>query len=140
MKPKPEPPTLDPIAVARDWLSRYEHCVRQRDYAGAKALFHQRTICFGLDTNLAVDVDAMTKNEWEQVWPNQLRFTFVLSKLSIIPEGNLIAIAGHWTAHSVIAGAKPRHGRATVVLMGFSNKKVLAVHLHMSAAAKVAIV
>ena len=136
--PIPETP-VSPITTARQWLARYEHCVRQRDYAGAKALFHKRTVCFGIESDLTVDLDAISKQEWEQVWPNQLSFSFDNSKCSIIPEGNLILITIAWTARSVIVGAPPKHGRASIVLLKFKGNRVLCVHFHLSAIAKVAI-
>ncbi len=135
--PQPAPPS--PTALARDWLSRYEHCVRQCDYDGAKSLFHKRTVCFGLESDLTVDVDAMAKAEWESLWPSQLQFSFDLSQCSIIPDGGMVLVAIAWTCQSVISGAPAKHGRASVVLITFSNNKTLCVHLHMSANAKAAI-
>ena len=138
---KPKEPTTPPshLEIARQWLSRYEGCVRHRDYTSAKTLFHERTICFGIDTDLTVDVDDMTANEWKQVWPGQVAFSFDFSKCQVVPGGGMMAIAIPWVCRSVRKGAPVKSGRASVVLVTFSNGKTKCVHLHMSKAAKVAI-
>jgi hypothetical protein len=111
--------------IAKDWLYRFEQCVRQRNYEEAGAMLHSRCTYFGIEFD-------MPKSDWESVWPGQLNFTFDMESTKFIAEPGIIVMITNWVAHGLLHGTLPKHGRATIGLIKFSNGKVLAVHMHIS--------
>lgn len=120
-----------PQAIAHQWLSRFERCIRARDYSAADLLCHQKCAGFGLEKNYLDDITSW-ESDWREVWPNQIAFTFDIAQARVSPNGTSIVIALPWVTQSTIAGAPPKRGRATIVLVCYEDGKVLAVHLHFS--------
>lgn len=120
-----------PQEIASRWLSRFEKCIRKRDYVNSEEMIHKQCVGFGLDKYRLVNREQW-KEEWRLTWPHQLAFTFDHASANLIFEHGLILISLPWVAQSTIQGAPSKGGRATIGLMMFEGEKVLAVHFHWS--------
>lgn len=116
---------IDPAQVGRDWLYAFERLVRDRNFIEAGNLFHKNCVYFGLE-------DDRRTVDWAETWKNQLAFSIDMAQTKIICEGNMFLVCGPWVAQGLIHGSPQKIGRLTIGLMQFSNKKLLAVHAHVS--------
>lgn len=119
-------------ALTKEWIKRFELCVRRRAYDSLFKLFHENLVLFGLETNICATLQQAIDREFKEIWPRQLAFTVDLSRLRVVPDAQSVLAVAPWTAQSVIKGAPPKNGRMTIVLGIFDGGKMLALHLHSS--------
>lgn len=126
-----KPTTADPIAIAKEWLTKFEHYIRQRDMCGARSLFHDKVDAFGLEADRVESLQDLQEREWKERWPFWRNFTFDMDKTRIVPANGLILVISQWIANSEIDQSRSHSGRASIVLLCFRTK-VGCVHIHMS--------
>jgi ketosteroid isomerase-like protein len=121
--------------VALTWLTEMQSCIRERDFARARAIFSPDVVGFGSRASLLAGLDALERNQWRHVWPAIQDFTFQSADLACGMSGELIWIACLWTSKGRGADGtwQPRPGRMSAVLRQIDGRW-LAVHTHHSVA------
>lgn len=117
--------------IAREWLQRFEKCVRKRSYVTCRDLFFRSVVWFGLETNITSSLDQLVEDEFKKTWPGQLAFTLDMKRCAVMP-GDPVTIGCAWSASNVIAGAPQKNGRITITLALFERNRILCVHGHQS--------
>lgn len=137
-QPQQEHPLL---ALARKWMSKFEACVRKRNYEQAKALCHEFVVWCGTEANIALGWRQTELSEWSESWPGQLAFTMDMATAKMIPAETFIVVIVAWYASGLIQGSPQRRGRATFILGLFDeDHKILCLHAHFSVNPKVVLV
>lgn len=134
MEADESPASLPPdlyAEIARDWLQRFEKCVRKKAYAACSDLFVPSVVFFGMETNVTSSLKQLVEQEFKVVWPGQLAFTLDLKRCAVMP-GDPVTIGCAWSAANVIHGAPQKHGRITLSLALFEKNRILCVHGHQS--------
>ena len=127
--------TVNTIEEAHTWLARFEQFCREPHWrrGDAGALFITHCIGFGLFCDGVKGLEEFEKREWAHFRDEHKAFTFDVGAAKVIPEGAMVCIAVPWISQSPIIGAPDRRGRATFILLYFSDTKTpKCVHLHMS--------
>lgn len=121
-------------AVIYSWFKQMEDCVRRMDYAGARPIFSRDVLGYGTFGSILRGIEALQKEQWENVWPKIRDFTFRLEELDWDSEENLAWGACPWDS----LGVRPdgatfqRLGRVTVVLRRQAGGEWVAIHTHFS--------
>ena len=125
-------------ADVRDWLDRFAACVREVDYAAARAFWHPDIVIFGTYQELVKSLSALTELQWDNVWPRTADFRFDLTNTMVMasPDGTMAVAIAPWTSTGFHEDGLPfdRPGRATIVLEKQPDGRWLGVHSHMSLA------
>jgi len=127
-----EAPAIAPATEVRNWLGRFAHAVRSRDYHAGRGMFDPAALGFGTVAPRADGLDALAKTQWERVWSRTAGFGFDLDHATIAVEGELAWAAVEWTSTG-FHGKAPvqRTGRATIVLR-WRTDAWYAIHTHFS--------
>jgi ketosteroid isomerase-like protein len=127
---------MSPNPLAENWLKRFEKCVRDRDFSGARRLFSAKVIGFGSIAPHTHDLDHLEAEQWRQVWPNIENFTFELEELSVFgsEEKGLMALVLPWSSVGIAPDGSrfDRPGRATLLIERGSDGSWYCVHSHYS--------
>ncbi len=119
------------------WLRLLQKCIRNRDYATARTLFHDSVKSFGANGVYSIGLDDTHKNEWLDVWTEQINFTFDQRTAGIIDFGAAAVVTIQWHARGKIHGSPERTGNATFILHILELKKnsgLFCIHSHTSKA------
>ncbi len=117
------------------WLRLFQTCIRQKDYATARTLFHSDARTFGANGTANLGLDNIHRLEWLDVWTNQVNFTFAHKTISVLEFGAAAVVTILWHSRGKIHGSPEREGRATFVLHLFNDgkeKQLLCLHSHNS--------
>lgn len=133
MKEKTE---TDPLSLCRLWLNDYEKCCRNRNYEGARKLFHEKVILIGTHSDSCTSIDEAINQEWQWEWPKQIAFTFDIGSAKIVPGQGFYVLALPWESRPVIIGPPTNYGRATIVLAQFEDGTLKCLHMHTSESVK----
>jgi len=114
--------------IVDDWLLDFEECVRDRDYARARLMFHPHVIGFGTTGVIMLGLDALEAEQWRRTWPMTTDFTFTSARKLSQDYGFMLALT-QWK--SLRVGGGVRAGRASILLKP-RGESWLAVHTHFS--------
>lgn len=119
---------------AKLWMKKFENAVRRKqfDIEQLRALFHEKVVWFGLETNICADLKQTIEQEFKELWPTQLGFTCDFNRAVVFSDATSISIFVPWVSGSKIAGAPTKSGRATIVLGIFDGKNVRCINGHFS--------
>lgn len=119
--------------IAVTWLDEMQACVRARAFERCRSIFSDDVVGFGSRAALLVGLDALERDQWRHVWPRIRNFTFLLDRLMIGSNGELVWIACPWSSEGKGPNGtwQPRPGRMTAVLQR-RGERWLAVHTHHS--------
>ena|SRR5690349_8960297 len=120
---------------AEAWLAAFAAAVRERDYERGQSMFDADATGFGTVSTRYEGVDQLEHGQWREVWERTEGFTFDLDSATFRVDGNLVVALSEWTStgRDVGGSARPRRGRATIVLIG-TDDEMRAVHTHFSMA------
>jgi catechol 2,3-dioxygenase-like lactoylglutathione lyase family enzyme/ketosteroid isomerase-like protein len=129
------------LAELRDWLRRWQACVRARDFEGGRRLCAPELIAFGTVAPFVEGVDRVMEAQWRGVWPNIRDFTIRIDEACGAVRGDLAWVAAPWDSLGVRADGTtfPRPGRLTIAFVR-SRDRWLALHTHFSLAPSHALV
>jgi ketosteroid isomerase-like protein len=124
------------VAEIHAWLAAFARCVREQDFAGARALFAPEVRAFGTVAHAVSGIDELLERQWRPVWTATHAFDFdpdaAARVVSLSPDGELAWVASRWSSMGGSpSGDGARHGRATLVLCAHASGW-LAVHTHFS--------
>jgi ketosteroid isomerase-like protein len=121
------------VQSAEVWLRAFAKAVRERDYAGARAMCHEDVTGFGTVTPRFDGIDELQQEQWQQVWDQTEGFDFDVDSASIWADDSLVVAISEWSSTGVNrdGSRRARRGRATVVLAG-ADDALRAVHTHFS--------
>ena len=121
-------------AVARQWLSEMQVCVRTQDYARARQLCAPDVVLFSVRTTFAVGPEAAEREQWRRAWPNIRDFTFRLDEMYCFggDQGLCVAVQGDMQMVQPDGTTTPASNRATIMLQPHGGDRWLAAHLHFS--------
>ncbi|MGH7739879.1 MAG: YybH family protein [bacterium] len=127
---------MDKNTIAREWLTRFEDCVRGCDFSKARGLFSAAVVGYGSLVGRMTGLDALEGEQWRQVWPNIRQFTFQLGDLRVhgSEEMDLLALAVSWNSVGINQAQGPfeRPGRCTLLLKREEDGAWLCAHSHFS--------
>lgn len=112
------------------WIRDFRNAIRSADYTAGKKLFHPKIIAFD-SSSARLDGLESLEAKWQEDWPQNSEFDFLIRDASVIPALGMFVIAVEWCVPSAIVGGNPRLGRSTIVLLNFEGK-LLCAHLHNS--------
>ncbi len=122
--------------LIRAWFTRMQSCVRKVDYAGARPIFSADVVGYGTYNSILRGIDALQRDQWENVWSKICDFTFRLEELDWDAAENVAWAACPWSSLGVRPDGSTfeRLGRVTVALkrQPGSEGQWLAVHTHFS--------
>src|SRR3954452_18123702 len=108
------------VALVRRWFRHLELCVRSADYEGARPLFAQDVITFGIFAAFTSGRDATETEQWRTVWSRIDGFRWQLDDLRTILSADRRTAVGIavFTSVGYTEDGIPydRPGRATAVL------------------------
>ena len=115
------------------WLRNFAACVRRRDLEAGRALCDPDILSFGTVCWRSENLDALVREQWEQVWSATEDFDFDYETTRAVVSEGVAALLTTWTSIGFAAdGARfPRRGRATIVLHR-TDDTWRAVHTHFS--------
>ncbi|MGQ0620580.1 MAG: YybH family protein [Panacagrimonas sp.] len=123
------------IERAYAWLAAWQRCIRERDYAMARALFSEDVIAFGTVEAQMSGLDALVHRQWMKVWENTRDFEFDLNRCAIVlARGDHCVIVVQWTSIAMARGKRresARSGRASIVLRDEVGT-LRCIHTHFS--------
>jgi catechol 2,3-dioxygenase-like lactoylglutathione lyase family enzyme/ketosteroid isomerase-like protein len=121
------------LAELRDWLRRWQACVRARDFEGGRRLCAPELIAFGTVADFVESVDRVIEAQWRRVWPNIRDFTIHIEKARGAVRGDTAWVAASWHSEGVRPDGTtfPRPGRLTIAFARRAGRW-LAVHTHFS--------
>lgn len=123
------------IERARQWLSTWQHCIRERDYALARTLFAEDVVAFGTVAAQMSGLDGLVREQWMNVWERTRDFEFDLKRCAVVlarEDHCVLAVA--WTSIGIERMNRreyPRSGRASIVLKAEAGA-LRCVHTHFS--------
>ncbi len=114
------------------WLRGFAAAVRERDYDGARGMFHPDAEGFGTVAERWIGLDQLYAEQWHGVWERTTGFDFDLAGATVFADGDVLITITDWSSEGVRSDgtAGPRQGRATIVLVGAPTLR--AVHTHFS--------
>jgi catechol 2,3-dioxygenase-like lactoylglutathione lyase family enzyme/ketosteroid isomerase-like protein len=123
----------DGLAELRDWLQRWQVCVRARDFEGGRRLCASELIAFGTVADFVEGVDRVMEAQWRRVWPTIRDFTIHLDAARGAMQGDAAWVAAPWDSRGVRADGTTfaRPGRLTIAFARRAGHW-LAVHTHFS--------
>jgi len=123
----------DGLAELREWLRRWQACVRARDFAGGRRLCAPELIAFGTVADFVEGVDRVMEAQWRRVWPSIRDFTIRIDEARGAVQGDEAWVAAPWDTLGVRADGTtfPRPGRLTIAFARRAGRW-LAVHTHFS--------
>ena len=122
-------------AIARQFLTEMQACVRAVDFERARPLFADDAVAFGTYAEVVSGRERLEREQWRNVWPNIRDFTFRLDDLRCLGDAETICVVVTWDSQ----GSRPdgstfdRPGRATLLLTK-RNGRWVALHSHFSLA------
>lgn len=120
---------------ARDWLEKYEYCVRHKDYQGAKSLFFPCGTYYGMYVSMGAYQDQITEKEWKREWPCIQNFCWSYSDRIVVESKDktqyTVFLPFTSTGYTVYGNSFDRNGRATILLINNSDSLV-CMHMHIS--------
>jgi len=117
------------------WLEDFAAAVRAADYASGATLFDSGALGFGTVVGRADGLDALTREQWRNVWDTTEGFHFDVDSARVEVEGSLAWVASTWSSTGFTEGGEPfpRAGRATIVLRrGVGGWRAVHTHFSMS--------
>lgn len=120
------------------WLEAFAGCVRERDFAGARAMFAADAHGFGTVVRVAESRAKLEKDQWGRVWPRTSGFRFERAgaRVEIGEDGRFAVAMVTWKACDQPAPKRvifDRRGRATIMLCRVSRDAPwVARHTHFS--------
>lgn len=126
------------VESAWRWLDAFAACVRERDFAGGRALFAPDAHGFGTIVRVSTARAKLEKKQWGRVWPRTSGFRFerARARLEIAEDGLMVVAMVTWKACNQAAPKRvvfDRRGRATIVLRrAGENAPWIARHSHFS--------
>jgi len=123
----------DALEPLREWLRRWQACVRAVDFAGGRALCAPDMIAFGTVAHFVEGLDAVEAQQWRRVWPGIRDFTVRVDEARGAVVGDRGWVAAPWDSRGVSPGGStfPRPGRLTIAFAR-RDGRWLAVHTHFS--------
>jgi len=120
-------------AAIHAWFETLQRCVRDIDYATARAIFAADVVAFGTRAEMVSGLDPLQAQQWSGVWPVIADFTFELGQLHVQAANDLAWAAAPWTSTGFHENgtAFDRPGRATVTF-AHRDGRWLATHTHFS--------
>jgi hypothetical protein len=103
------------------WLERFAECVRERDFAGGRALFAVDAHGFGTVVRAWASRAKLEREQWGWVWPRTSGFRFERrgARVECDADGLFAVAMVSWKACNQTAPKKmvfDRRGRATIFL------------------------
>jgi ketosteroid isomerase-like protein len=128
-------PTSAFDAIAREFLSEMQACVRAVDYERAHALFAEDVVAFGTFAAVVSGRDRLEREQWRNVWPTIRDFTFRVDELHCLGTPDAVCVVVPWDSVGKTADGQAfsRPGRATLLLSSRGDRWV-ATHSHFSLA------
>ncbi len=123
----------DSLAPLREWLGRWQACVRAQDFAGGRQLCAPELLALGTRAEMVEGVDQVMERQWRQVWPRIRDFTIDIDKARGGVDGDRAWVATRWDSRGIRANGAtfPRPGRLTI-LLARRDGRWLATHTHFS--------
>lgn len=123
----------DELEPLREWLRRWQACVRAVDFAGGRALCAPEVIAFGTVAHFVRGIDNVEREQWRNVWPLIRDFTIRVDEARGAVTGDRAWVAAPWDSLGVRPDGStfPRPGRLTIALENLDGRW-LAVHTHFS--------
>lgn len=119
----------------RAWLRHWGELVAACDVDAARDLFDDAVLGFGTRADVAVGLERLVADQWQQVWPTIDDFAFDVdgAAVYVAEDGTLAVVASRWTStrREPDGTAAPRPGRATVVLRR-AGTSWRGLHTHFS--------
>jgi 4-oxalocrotonate tautomerase family enzyme len=127
------PETDDPVIAVQQWFERFGAACHACDYGAGRRLCAPDVVGFGSRAGVVAGLDALQRDQWEQVWPRIADFAFDLARVRGAGAGDHAWGAAQWTSTGFDAAgaAFVRPGRASVALERRGGRW-LAVHTHFS--------
>ncbi len=125
------------------WVAAWGTEVAALDFEAGVRRFDQAAVAFGTRADVVVGLDAIAAQQWRQVWPTIVDFSFDVDELVVLADGadsELAVAIVPWSSTGFDESGHPfdRPGRATIVLRrrpsGSPGPDWLAVHTHFSLA------
>lgn len=108
------------VRSVRDWLARWQPCVRAADYEAARVLFDDDVISFGTHQDVVSGLDALEQGQWRNVWGriDGFAWDFDAMHVGFSPDRLLAFLAATWTSvgYHEDGGGFHRPGRTTAIL------------------------
>ena len=123
-------PTPDQDALG--WLRDFEAAIRGRNFDAGRLMFAQDAVAFGTWATAVHGLDNIEREQWRNVWPRILGFTFE-PQPEVRTDGDTAWIAAGWRSEATGPDGRPfsRPGRATFILAR-RDGRWLCVHSHVS--------
>jgi catechol 2,3-dioxygenase-like lactoylglutathione lyase family enzyme/ketosteroid isomerase-like protein len=125
----------DALEPLRQWLRRWEACVRAVDFEGGRRLCAPGLIAFGTYAVIVHGVERVMAEQWRHIWPNIRDFTVRVEEAVGAVTGDHAWVAAPWDSRGVRSDGStfPRPGRLTIAF-ACEDGRWLATHTHFSLA------
>jgi catechol 2,3-dioxygenase-like lactoylglutathione lyase family enzyme/ketosteroid isomerase-like protein len=125
----------DGLEAIRDWLRRWQACVRALDFDAGRGLCAPDMIAFGTRAAMVRGIDNVMAEQWRHVWPGIRDFTIDVGQACGAVAGDRAWVAAPWDSRGVRADGStfPRPGRLTIAFER-QDGRWLATHTHFSLA------
>ena len=123
-------PTPDQDALG--WLRDFEAACRGRNFGAGRLMFAQDAVAFGTWATAVHGLDNIEREQWRNVWPRILGFTFE-PQPEVRTDGDTAWIAAGWRSEATGPDGRPfsRPGRATYILARLDGRW-LCDHSHVT--------
>lgn len=109
------------------WIEKFEACVKNKDYATAKTLFHERAIGASRD-GVSLGIDNIAES-FRTSWDEFNKFEINKNEGQIIGCGRTYVLLCPYVSKSRLVMGKDRKGCISVTLRLF-GLKLLCLHIH----------
>jgi ketosteroid isomerase-like protein len=123
----------DSIAPLRDWLRRWQACVRAVDFESGRAMCAPEIVAFGTVVPMAEGIEDVMAGQWHKVWANIREFTVHDERARGAIAGEHGWVATTWDSRGTRADGTTfrRPGRLTIAFVR-RDGRWLASHTHFS--------
>lgn len=130
-------PAEEDAASVRAWLAAWEPCVREVDFAPARALFAENVASFGTHMGVVEGLDALERGQWRAVWPtiDGFAWDFDTMRIGVSPDRLMAVLIAVWTSTGRREDGSrfDRPGRTTAILSrAATGAPWLCAHTHFS--------
>ena len=131
-RPLADADALEPL---REWLRRWQACVRAVDFEGGRRLCAPDLVAFGTYAAIVHGVEHVMAEQWRRIWPSIRDFTVRVDEAVGAVTGDHAWVAAPWDSRGVRSDGStfPRPGRLTIAFAG-AEGRWLATHTHFSLA------
>ena len=125
------------LASIQEWLSAWEICVQQADFASARNLFANNVASFGTFMDIVNNREALEQNQWRKVWTaiDHFQWDFRTMRVGVSPDRLMAFLIATWTSTGYLTDQTSfsRPGRTTVILSRAAiNDDWTGIHTHFS--------